>query len=162
MSRILWGLGVLGAAGMLASGATGFAVKDVSDAALSRHVLLSLGATLCALFAHCWAALYLLGLERAVGATVADGGLAPAARDEARRVRRKALPWILAALGLTLLLFLLGSPTTTGTFPAPAHHALAWGALLAQGVALQRERRALGRAAALLASGAPAGRPVEA
>lgn len=164
MSRTLWGLGALGAAGTVISGAAGFALKNVNDAELSRHVLVSLAATLLAAFAHCWAALYLVGLERAVGTTAAEGGLDPAAAAAARALRRSALPWILAALALTIALFTLGSLTTTGTFPVPAHHALAWAALLAQGVALHRERKALGGAEALLRSAAGpapgAGQPV--
>lgn len=154
MSRALWGIGALGSLGILISGASGFALRDVNDAALPRHVLISLGSTLVVAFAHTWAALYLWGLGRAVAATAAVGGLEAGAVESTRRLRRAALPWILLALASTVLLFTLGAAATTGALSVPAHQGLAWGALLAQVLALRSERRALGTTERLLRSGA--------
>jgi hypothetical protein len=156
MSRALWGIGVLGSLGILVSGASGFALRDVNDTALPRHVLFGLGSTLVVAFAHTWAALYLWGLGRAVAATAAEGGLGTGAAESARRLRRGALPWILLALAASILLFALGGAATTGALSVPAHQALAWGALLAQGAALRSERRALAATESLLRSGARA------
>jgi hypothetical protein len=150
MSRVLWWIGVAGTLVVAAAAATGWALRGVREADASRHVLVSLAATLIVLFAHVWAFLYLWGTGRAVAAAVAAGELDAGSEGSVRRLRRRTQPWIAAATLATAALFVFGGQVATGAMPPGLHAALAGLALLTQGMALWGERRALGATDRLL------------
>ena len=79
------------------------------------------------------------------GGDLGGSGGAPVAvlLERARRLRLRALPWLLAAIGALAATFLTGSGAAAGSIPAPFHHALFYVTLAAQGAAMLIERRVL-------------------
>ena len=143
IGKVLLVLGVLGTAGLIATGAFGYGLVGSSDLHVRLHLLLSLEATLVLLFSHTWIVLYLLATGRVI--TRAASGRADAADllDQARRLRLKAIPWLLAALGAVGAAFLSGGTAYSGPFLKIVHHALYFIAVAAQVGALVVERRVL-------------------
>ncbi len=144
MARALLVLGWLGTAGLLAAAVMGYAAPRAADPhALQGHVLMSLGATLVVMFSHTWILLYLLAtgrvLSQAVQARDEGAGLA----ERARRVRLRALPWLLAVLAAVTATFLLGGSAFGGGVAAGIHQALFYVTLLLQLGAMRSEGRVL-------------------
>jgi hypothetical protein len=143
IGRVLLVLGLLGTVGLIATGVFGYGLVGSSDTHVRLHLLLSLEATLVLLFSHTWIVLYLLATGRVI--TRAASGRADAADllDRARRLRLRAIPWLLAALAAVGAAFLSGGTAYLGTFLKIVHHALYFVAVAAQIGALVVERRVL-------------------
>ena len=129
------------------------------------HLLLALIASLLLLFAQSWILIYLAGTGRLIGKTAAEGGLDPAANAEARRLRRRALPFLVLAALSVLAAFLSGALAMVGLISNELHGAFFFVALVAQAGALwaarpalaetERRIRAIDREVTALASPAP-------
>ena len=144
-------LGLLGTVALIAAGALGYGLGGASEEQVRSHVLLSLAATLLLVFSHTWIVLYLLATGRVISQVAAErspggAGGGDATRElleRARRLRLRALPWLLAAIAALAATFLAGSAVVSGSIPAPVHQALFYVTLVAQGSAMLVERRVL-------------------
>jgi hypothetical protein len=144
-------LGLLGTVVLIGAGALGYGLGGAAEEQVRSHVLLSLAATLVLIFSHTWIVLYLLATGRVISQAAAErypggaGGDAAVAvlLERARRLRLRALPWLLAAIGALAAAFLTGSAAASGSIPAPVHQALFYVTLAAQGAAMLIERRVL-------------------
>jgi len=143
MGRALLVLGLLGTAGLIAAAAIGYGMGEFGDARVRAHVLLSLGAALVLMFSHTWIVLYLLATGRVISAVVRERGYEEELLERARRLRLRAIPWLLAALGAVLAAFLTGGAVLSHAAPAAVHHALFYLALALQVGAMVAERRVL-------------------
>jgi hypothetical protein len=145
MRRALLGLGLLGTAGLIAAAALGYGLRGGGggDAQARAHVLLSLGATMVLLFSHTWIVLYLVATGGVVSRLVRERGYEADFLARARRLRLRALPWLLAALVLVVATFLVGNAVLSGAAPAAVHHALFYCTLAVQVGAMAVERRVL-------------------
>jgi hypothetical protein len=150
MGRALLVLGLLGTAGLIAAAVLGYGLSGAADSQVRAHVLLSLGAALVLMFSHTWIVLYLLATGRVISRVVRERGWldrpeGPAELlDRARRLRLRAIPWLVAALAAVAATFLSGGGALAGSVPAAVHHALFYLTLVLQGGAMVAERRVLG------------------
>lgn len=108
------------------------------------HLLVALGVTLLALFAHLWVWLFLLSSGRLLDRTVRAAGLPAEISGEARRLRRRCWPWLGAAVVMLLAAFISGGGVSTGYVAAKVHRAAFWLVLGVQVLVLWIEGRALG------------------
>jgi hypothetical protein len=143
MGRSLLFAGVLGTAGLVVTAVLGYGVHSPSDPGMPRHLIAALASILTVMFSHCWILLYLLGTGRLIRDAVQEGGLAPAPLLASRRLRRACYVWLLLAAGLTMADFLVGGAVAANAARPWMHHALFWGALAAQAVAVGLEWRGL-------------------
>lgn len=141
MGRKIWFVGLLALLLFTLAGAGGLRVEVDSDG-FRWHLLLGLGSSLLAVFAHGWVVVYLLLTGRLLRRTLG----APAAGPHRVVARRSRWAWPLAlAAALGSLGVLAGSaPVYTGRLSAAAHQGMFWGALALQLAALAAEWRALG------------------
>jgi hypothetical protein len=143
MRRALLGLGLLGTAGLVAAAALGYGLRGGAEEQARAHVLLSLGATMVLLFSHTWIVLYLVATGGVVSRVVRERGYEVELLARARRLRLRALPWLLAALVMVVATFLVGNAVLSGAAPAAVHHALFYCTLAVQVGAMAVERRVL-------------------
>jgi len=144
MARALLVLGWLGTAGLLAAAVLGYTAPRAADPhALQGHVLMSLAATLVVMFSHTWILLYLLATGRVLSQVVAARGFAAELAERARRLRLRALPWLLAVLAAVTVTFFLGGIAFGGRTAAAIHQALFFVTLGLQLGAMTVERRVL-------------------
>lgn len=151
-------LGLLGTIALIGAGVLGYGLAGAAEEQVRSHVLLSLAATLVLVFSHTWIVLYLLATGRVISQVAAerfpgsvagsDGGGDGAGAigellERARRLRLRALPWLLAAIAAVAATFLAGNAVVSGSIPAPVHQALFYVTLAAQGAAMLVERRVL-------------------
>jgi hypothetical protein len=144
MKRVLLILGVAGTLGLVAAAAAGYGMLGGPDPQMHAHALLSLAATLVLMFSHTWIVLYLLATGRVMADTVAARGLDRGVLERARRLRLRALPWLLAAVVALIATFLLGSAAFSGRILGWLHHGFFYLALLLQIAAIRIEGRVLG------------------
>jgi hypothetical protein len=143
MRRALLALGLLGTVGLIAAATLGYGLHQAAEARARAHVLLSLAATLVVMFSHTWIVLYLLATGGVVSRVVRARGYEPELLERARRLRLRALPWLLAALAAVVATFLVGNLVLSGSAPAPLHQALFYVTLAAQAGAMATESRVL-------------------
>jgi hypothetical protein len=144
MARALLIFGWLGTAGLIAAAVLGYTAPRAADPhALQGHVLMSLGATLVVMFSHTWILLYLLATGRVLSQVAAARGFEPELAERARRLRLRALPWLLVVLAAVTATFLLGGNAFGGRTAAAIHHALFYVTLVLQLSAMTVERRVL-------------------
>jgi hypothetical protein len=144
MGRALLVLGLLGTAGLIATAVLGYGVvSGATDAQVRGHVLLGLAAALVLMFSHTWIVLYLLATGKVISRVVQEQGFAEELLEQARRLRLRAIPWLLAALAAVAATFLTGGAALAGAVPAWVHHVLFFLTLLLQGSAMVAERRVL-------------------
>ena len=143
MGRALLAVGVIATLGLIATAVLGYRLPGPADPAMPRHVLAALVASLLLVFSHCWILLYLIATGRAVRQAVREYDVEALVDGEARRLRRKVLPWLLLAVGTALGTFVLGAAVITGAAAAVVHHVLFYVTLGMQAVALWIESRVL-------------------
>ncbi|HVR10924.1 MAG TPA: hypothetical protein VMW75_22975 [Thermoanaerobaculia bacterium] len=144
MGRALLVLGLLGTAGLIATAVLGYGVSPgASDAQVRGHVLLSLAAAMVLMFSHTWIVLYLLATGKVISRVARERGIAEELLEQARRLRLRAIPWLLAALAAVAATFLTGGAALSAAVPAWVHHALFYLTLVLQGGAMVAERRVL-------------------
>ncbi len=144
MGRALLVLGLLGTAGLIATAALGYGVvTGAPEAQVRGHVLLGLAAAMVLMFSHTWIVLYLLATGKVISRVVKERGIDEGLLEQARRLRLRAIPWLLAALGAVAATFLTGGAALSAALPAWVHHALFYLTLLLQGSAIVAERRVL-------------------
>ncbi|HYL05478.1 MAG TPA: hypothetical protein VE075_05535 [Thermoanaerobaculia bacterium] len=144
MGRALLALGLLGTAGLIAAAALGYGVNPgAADAQVRGHVLLGLAAAMVLLFSHTWIVLYLLATGKVISRVVKERGIAEELLEQARRLRLRAIPWLLAALAAVAATFLTGGAALAASVPGWVHHTLFYLTLLLQGGAVVAERRVL-------------------
>lgn len=141
MGRALLMIGWLAAGGLLIAGFDGYRV-DGSEG-LSRHVLLALLASLLLLFSHCWILFYLIGTGKVIKGAVAEHGLDPEMLDQIREFKNQTSPWLLLAMILAIVTFVLGGAVVTKSVPAWLHQVLFFVTVTVQVFTLRRETRVL-------------------
>jgi hypothetical protein len=160
MRRTLLALGLLGTVGLVAAAVLGFGASGATiEKSMRLHVFVSLAATLIVMFSHTWIVLYLVTVGRVVTRVTRERGADPDIADRCRQLRRKATPWLLAAIVAVAGAFLLGGGAFTGWIGKVLHQGVAYAALILQVVAVRVEARVLAaydRLAAALLSGAEA------
>jgi hypothetical protein len=143
MRRALLILGVLGTAGLIATAALGYHTSGASEMRVRGHVLLSLAATLVVMFSHTWIVLYLVATGRVLVRVVRERGQGEDLLERGRRLRLRAVPWLLAALAAVVATFLLGGAAFNGPGLARLHHAMFYVTLVLQIAAMRVEQRVL-------------------
>jgi hypothetical protein len=143
MRRVLLILGVAGTLGMVAAAGAGYGWIGGADPTMHAHALLSLAATLVLMFAHTWIVLYLIATGRVMADSVRAQGGDTAPLDRARQLRLRALPWLLTAVGVLIVTFLLGSVAFSGRILGWLHHGFALLAVLLQIAAIRVEAQVL-------------------
>jgi hypothetical protein len=106
-------------------------------------VLLGLAAAMVLMFSHTWIVLYLLATGKVISRVVQERGIDQELLEQARRLRLRAIPWLLAALAAVAATFLTGGGALSASVPVWLHHALFYLTLLLQGSAMAAERRVL-------------------
>ena len=114
-----------------------------AGAALPRHVILGIGATLLQSLAQAWLALFLGLTQRAIRVTVAEIEGQQERLREARTAFWSALPWIVLCLVAVIANFVVGARGYVSPELQRIHHWLAWAVLVVQPVALAMEYRAV-------------------
>jgi hypothetical protein len=144
MGRALLVLGLLGTAGLIAAAVLGHGmVSGAADAAVRGHVLVGLAAAMVLMFSHTWIVLYLLATGKVMSRVVQERAFPQEVLETARRLRLRAIPWLLGALAAVAATFLTGGADLSGAAPGWVHHALFVLTLLLQGGAMLAERRVL-------------------
>lgn len=143
MGRALLVLGVLGTAGLVAVAALGYGLGRAADAQVRQHVLLGLAASLLLIFSHTWIVLYMLTTGKVIAQVVRERGYPAELLEQARRLRLRVIPWLLAALTAVAVTFLTGSAVLSGVVRPAVHQALFFLALVLQVAAMVAERRVL-------------------
>ncbi|MBV8202167.1 MAG: hypothetical protein JOZ15_16225 [Acidobacteria bacterium] len=144
MGRALLVLGLLGTAGLIATAVLGHGVvSGAPDSAVRGHVLLGLAAALVLMFSHTWIVLYLLATGKVLSRVVQEQSFPLEVLETARRLRLRAIPWLLAALAAVAATFLTGGAVAGGSAPGWVHNSLFVLTLLLQGGAMLAERRVL-------------------
>ena len=144
MGRALLILGLLGTAGLIATAVLGHGVvSGATDAQVRGHVLLGLAAALVLMFSHTWIVLYLLATGKVISRVVQERSFPEELIEPARRLRLRAIPWLLAALAAVAGTFLTGGAVLSGAVAGWVHDTLFVLALVLQGGAMLAERRVL-------------------
>lgn len=144
MGRGMWVVGWLAVLLWLGAGLAGY-LEQGSGGLPAVHVGIALLATLILVFAHCWVVFYSLGISRLSEDTVSREGFDTALARLPARWLAPALPWILGAGVLALVVFATGVSGFTTHIPIAVHVAGGAVVVLVQVVALSRERRLLQR-----------------
>jgi H+/Cl- antiporter ClcA len=98
-------------------------------ASVRAHATLAIPSSVAALFAWSVVVLYFVGACAWVREAVEERRLERALAEEARRIRRLVLPWVLAAVAALVLAYVLGGGADTGAVPPSVHLGLAVAAL---------------------------------
>jgi len=143
--RILLGVNALATLGFVATAAQGYGISGFSDsAALERHLLGALAATLVFFFAHAWVFIYLVALRREIGRWSSARGISLGSKVKiSPSGGRSPILWAAGALFLVLGVFLLGPAVLVSSVPPWLHGAVAYAALVTQIWVLLLEFRAL-------------------
>ena len=119
MGRALLILGWLAAAGLLVTGLLGFQISPESGVGL--HLLVGLFSSLLVLFSHCWIMFYLIGTGKAVKSAVAEHGLSPDLSARTIEFKNRSYPWLMIAMGLVMVTFIVGGGVATRVIPSWVH-----------------------------------------
>ncbi len=141
MGRALLILGWIATIGLVWSAILGFQVS--SRTGLGTHLLIGLLSTLLILFSHSWIMFYLIGTGKAIKTAVAEYDLDPGLAAKTVELKNRSYPWLMTAIGVVMLTFILGGGVATRVIPAWIHLALFVFALGAQGRALVLEGRVI-------------------
>ena len=138
LGRIMVGLGVLATLGMWVAAA--FGLRGIGDERQLRlHVLVGLVPLLLFVLSHLWILIYLLGATQVIGRREERAGRAP--EPELAAFRRVTLPILVAALGLAIGCFVLGTGVWGGWTTAWVHGTTFYLAVAAEALAAWREWR---------------------
>lgn len=137
-SRSILVVGCLVVAGLVA---TGFWLG--AEQAYIPHLLVGLGVTLLALFAHVWVLLFLLATGRLLARGAREGVVPDDVLAQAARLRRRCWPWLGAAVVVVMASFITGGGVSTHYISPRVHRTAFWAALVFQAVALWVEGRSL-------------------
>jgi hypothetical protein len=130
MGRALLILGWLATIGLLITAVVGIQVGPETGVGL--HLLLGLFSSLLILFSHSWIMFYLIGTGKAVKTAVSEHHLDVALAQQTIEFKNRSYPWLMAAIGAVMAVFIVGGGVATRVIPPWIHSLLFAGAFLIQ------------------------------
>jgi heme A synthase len=137
MGRALLVVGALATIAFIATGVLGYLVVDSST--VDRHVVLGLAAGFLLLFSHSWIMFYLIGTGKMIKEAVAEHELPEEWIEKTKEFKNRSYPWLMLAMGLAMITFILGGGVETQVLPKWIHWGLFYLAVAAQFKALYLE-----------------------
>lgn len=114
----------------VATGVVGY--RAAGEQAGSLHVLLGLMSCLLLLFSHTWIMFYLIGTGKAIKTAVTEHGLSQEWIEKTKEFKNRSYPALTLAIGLVMIMFILGGGVERRVIPTWVHHSLFYVALFAQ------------------------------
>lgn len=151
MGRALLIVGWVATAGLVGTGAAGY-LFSAEATGIGTHLGLALASSLLLLFSHCWIMFYLIGTGKAIREAVTENDLEPELIERTKEFKNRSYGWLMLAMGVVMVAFILGGGVYTRVIPAWIHHTLFYLALLTQVKTLLLERAVLVENDALMAS----------
>src|ERR1700675_391451 len=111
----------------------------VTNAMLSRHVLVGIFSTMICLLSHSMMMFYFLGKGKAVREAAAEGGLSKEFEQRIAVLRKPVFSIGTLAMVVTIITALVGASVDTGVLPAGIHGVLAYSCLAVNLMALRVE-----------------------
>lgn len=151
MGRALLIVGWVATAGLVATGVMGY-MLSAEATGIGTHLALALASSLLLLFSHCWIMFYLIGTGKAIREAVTEHDLELGLIERTKEFKNRSYGWLMLAMGVTMVLFILGGGVYTRVIPAWIHQTLFYLALVTQVKTLLLERSVLVENDALMAS----------
>lgn len=142
MGRALLIIGWLATAGIVAAGVVGYTAERAHPS-MTPHILLAFTGSLLILFSHCWIMFYLIGTGKAIREAVEEYSLSSQLIEDTKTFKNDSYPWLMAAMAVVIVTFVLGGGAYAAALPSWFHHALFYLLLLIQVKTLAIEGRVL-------------------
>ncbi len=142
MGRALVIVGWLATLGLGVAGVLGYSATRASPT-MTPHILFAFASSLLLLFSHCWIMFYLIGTGKAIREAVEEYSLSSQWIEDTKTFKNDSYPWLMAAMAVVIVTFVLGGGAYAAALPSWFHHALFYLLLLIQVKTLAIEGRVL-------------------